>query len=386
MNASMQEHRNDQFSGERQLFLLIGGFLGAGKTTLIGLLAEWLRSKGQRIGLVTNDQGEGLLDTASGKQAAGAESRVREITGGCFCCRLDDLVTAIKELDEVERPNAIIAEPVGSCTDLMATVIRPLESVYNMPMRLAPLSVVLDARRALAAMGGKQNKRSFHRDIGYVYRKQLEEAEWLVVNKTDLLEEVDLQDLRSRLVNEFPEKRIFFLSAKTKKGLEHWFGALMSSQSTPGATIDIDYERYAVGEALLGWVNQTAECHAEDVNLDWGPWLLNLGNRISTLLDERHCEVGHFKMSLEEKGRRHRVHQVLGDDALQIHVENAPSNPTPQLLVNLRAEGDAKLLERQVMQAISEQTEVEVVFSDQAAFQPGKPEPTHRVVSDPLTR
>lgn len=145
--------------------VLVGGFLGAGKTTLIGHFSRWLEARDIKVGLVTNDQGKGLMDTDSARQANGGGD-VEEITGGCFCCRLDDLVGAVGRLDASTRPDVIVAEPVGSCTDLMATVILPLEKVYQLPFVLSPLSVVLDARRALATLGGTRSARDFHRDVG----------------------------------------------------------------------------------------------------------------------------------------------------------------------------------------------------------------------------
>jgi G3E family GTPase len=96
-------------------FLLIGGFLGAGKTTLIGRLTQALEESGRKVALITNDQGEGLMDTASARQASGGSGNVAEITGGCFCCRLDELVESIEALDAATRPEVVIAEPVGSC-------------------------------------------------------------------------------------------------------------------------------------------------------------------------------------------------------------------------------------------------------------------------------
>ncbi|WP_234038070.1 CobW-like GTP-binding protein, partial [Roseibacillus ishigakijimensis] len=138
-------------------------------------MALWIKAVGREVALVTNDQGEGLLDTASAREILrkSEESRpetnnkidrrnenitslsnphsslqnqgsqpVAEITGGCFCCRLEELVGAIEELSRESRPEVIVAEPVGSCTDLMATVVRPLEQVYETPLALAPLSVV----------------------------------------------------------------------------------------------------------------------------------------------------------------------------------------------------------------------------------------------------
>lgn len=386
-------------------FSLLGGFLGAGKTTLIGQQAKWLRERGLKVALVTNDQGEGLLDTASAREAMGQgsggagaaySSGVAEITGGCFCCRLDELVGAIAKLGEEGRPDVIIAEPVGSCTDLMATVVRPLEQIYKTPLTLSPLSVVLDARRALAALGGKKSKRDFHRDVGYIYRKQIEEAEWLVVNKSDLLNEEDLKDLLARIEKEYQAKRVFLVSAKRGEGVEEWFQETLEHETQGGRVVEVDYERYAIGEAMLGWVNSEATCEMRG-ETDWGDWILGLGKRIAVLLDENGYEVGHFKMSVVADEVRYRVHQVIGGEGLEVVVSEAgpgrlapdsddmhrgePPLPRflPCLLVNLRAEGDATKLEALVALAINEQEDVKVTFQNKAAFQPGKPVPVHRI-------
>ncbi|WP_411846626.1 GTP-binding protein [Roseibacillus persicicus] len=397
-------------------FFLIGGFLGAGKTSLIRMITLKLRHLQLEAALVTNDQGEGLLDTDSAretlsfssthsasdndylcdnidtKEISGDEKTpqespppplVSEITGGCFCCRLEELVGTIETLSQESRPDVIVAEPVGSCTDLMATVIRPLEQIYKTPLTLAPLSVVLDARRALAALGGKRNKRDFHRDVGYIYRKQLEEAEWLVVNKCDLMTAEDLADLERRLARSFPGKRTFYLSAKTGEGLDEWLEALLTHQTGSGAEMEVDYERYAEGEALLGWVNSEALCYASG-EIDWNQWLSEAAQTIANRLDEAGHEVGHFKMSVEANGQRYRVHQVMSDEEV-VTVQRAQPNQepdaTPRLLVNLRAEGDAKRLETIVLQSFAESNSVDVDFLNQAAFQPGKPVPVHRLAS-----
>lgn len=398
-------------SGKQQ-FSLVGGFLGAGKTSLVGKYARWLQEKGLRVALVTNDQGDGLLDTASAREALGGDgsteankqvgqagtsqsvdARVSEITGGCFCCRLDELVNSINELDEQSRPDVIVAEPVGSCTDLMATVLRPLEQVYHTPFALSPLAVVLDARRALASLGGKRSKRDFHRDVGYIYRKQMEEAEWLVVNKADLLDDRDLADLLARIEKDYHSKRVFVVSAKTGLGLEEWFQATLDHVTQGGRAVEIDYERYAEGEALLGWVNSEASCEFGETvqDLDWGHWLHTLGKAIGDLLDAGGHEVGHFKMSVDNGEKIYRVHQVMGGTEVEEGVGVSPSSKRnqiavgalalPCLLINLRAEGDAKTLEGLVARAIGEQTEVTVTFRNQAAFQPGKPVPIHRIAA-----
>ncbi len=62
-------------------YVMIGGFLGAGKTTAIDQLARELTDRGLRVGLITNDQSSGLVDTALLRSHGFA---VEEITGGCF--------------------------------------------------------------------------------------------------------------------------------------------------------------------------------------------------------------------------------------------------------------------------------------------------------------
>jgi G3E family GTPase len=324
------------------------------------------------------------MDTVSAQGASQGQGNVAEITGGCFCCRLEELVATIKALDDTTRPDVMIAEPVGSCTDLMATVLQPLEKIYQTPMAFAPLSVVLDARRALAALGGKKNKRSFHRDVGYVYRKQLEEAEWLVVNKIDLLDDDSLEDLKVRLENNFPGKRLFFVSAKTGLGLDEWIEALVTSESGPEAMMEIDYERYAIGEALLGWVNLEGSVTLSEEEA--GPWLEKLGTKIAQAMDAGGHEVGHFKMSLEGAGKRWRVHQVMGGEEIELAEDKLAGRETGRMpilrfLVNLRAEGEAEVLQGLVHSALSEISGPKATFSQEAAFQPGKPEPTHRLAS-----
>ena len=107
---------------------MIGGFLGAGKTTALARLAEHLTANGLRVGLITNDQGSELVDTAM-LRARGFTTE--EIPGGCFCCRFNSLVEASRRLTAATRPDVFVAEPVGSCTDLVATVTYPLRRIYG---------------------------------------------------------------------------------------------------------------------------------------------------------------------------------------------------------------------------------------------------------------
>ena len=195
---------------------MIGGFLGAGKTTAILRLAHHLHALGTRVGLITNDQSIGLVDTAL-LQSQGMP--VEEITGGCFCCRFQSLVDAAGNLTNTSAPEVFIAEPVGSCTDLRAAVSYPLSRIYGEDFEIAPLSVLVDPIRAMRVLGLDRGK-SFSEKVVYIYGKQLEEADLIVINKTDLLSDTDHAALREALASGYPEARIVSISARTGDGLE----------------------------------------------------------------------------------------------------------------------------------------------------------------------
>jgi len=138
-NAKMAEHR-PRTTGKAR-YIMIGGFLGAGKTTSVVRLAQHLTDQGLKVGLITNDQGSELVDTAMLRSRGFA---TEEIPGGCFCCRFNSLVDAAHKLTVATRPDVFIAEPVGSCTDLVATVTYPLRRIYGDNFSIAPLSVLVD--------------------------------------------------------------------------------------------------------------------------------------------------------------------------------------------------------------------------------------------------
>src|SRR2546423_8348341 len=90
-------------------YVMIGGFLGAGKTTAILRLAQHLKEQGLKVGLITNDQSLGLVDTAM----LGANGfDVEEITGGGFCCRVNLLGAAAGKMSAETRACLVLAEAV----------------------------------------------------------------------------------------------------------------------------------------------------------------------------------------------------------------------------------------------------------------------------------
>jgi G3E family GTPase len=362
-------------------YVMIGGFLGAGKTTAVLRLAERLTRDGLRVGLITNDQSYGLVDTAM-LHAHGFP--VEEITGGCFCCKFNSLVTAAERLTEEARPDVFLAEPVGSCTDLKATVDYPLRRMYGDAYSIAPLSVLVDPVRALRILGLEGGK-SFSPKVTYIYRKQLEEADLILINKVDLLEPERLETLRRALEAAFPRARVLALSARQGTGIEDWLDLLTTGDGAGGQAMEVDYDTYAEGEALLGWLNCTVQLTAEEP-FEGNRLLLELAEGVRERLEAGGGEIAHLKLTLtpDESGNDIGVVNVVRNDRTPeaSHTLHEPLD-SGQLILNLRAEADPEALHTAVLGALDALPggEVEARIEHLERFRPARPVPTHRLAA-----
>lgn len=360
-------------------YVMVGGFLGAGKTTALVRLAGRLKAEGKRVGLITNDQSVGLVDTAL---AAAADLSVEEITGGCFCCRFDSLTAAADKLSKRERPDVFLAEPVGSCTDLAATVSYPLRRLYGDAYSIAPYTVLVDPARAERVLGLAPGK-SFSPKVLYIYGKQLEEADVIVVTKADTLDPARFDRLTAALREKYPRAEVRGMSARTGDGFDAWADRIATGEAATGPAMAVDYDTYAEGEALLGWANATATL-AAPAAFDGNAYLRSLMADLHARLSAHGAEVAHLKATLTpDEGADLAVINLTRTDAEpeQSHALHEPLG-SGELIVNLRAEADPAILRQTILLALDARGQADGVTATVAhleAFRPGRPVPTHRL-------
>jgi G3E family GTPase len=359
-------------------YIMVGGFLGAGKTTALLTLAEHFTERGRRVGLITNDQSQGLVDTSI---VAARGYPVEEITGGCFCCRFNSLTDAADRLTREARPEVFLAEPVGSCTDLRATVQYPLRRLYGDDYRVAPLSVLVDPIRA-ARILGLEGGRTFSPKVLYVYEKQLEEADLIVINKIDLVSTVERDALERALRTRFPQADVVAVSTRAGTNLNDWFDRL-SGRPAARPAMEVDYDLYAEGEALLGWLNATCRITAPQP-FDGNEFLRRLADDVQGALIRAGIEVAHFKMTLApETGNDLAVLNLVRTDGRSESPHRLVEDLTEgELILNIRAEGDPEALRRLVFGALKDTAQamtLGVSIEHSEHFRPGRPQPTHRM-------
>jgi G3E family GTPase len=367
-------------------YILVGGFLGAGKTTTILKLAEILNGRGLRVGLITNDQSQGLVDTV---MLASHGFPTEEVTGGCFCCRFNSLVEASDRLESDICPDVFLAEPVGSCTDLFATVVLPLRKMYGERFSVSPLSVLVDPIRVQRVLGLRSGK-SFSPKVTYIYEKQLEEADIIVVNKKELLEADELETLLQEINSRYPKARVLAMSARSGEGVEAWLDTIqnltqeIASNRVRGA-MEVDYDLYADGEALLGWLNITMRVHGEE--FDGNEFLMGLLSDLQSraaAINEEGVRIAHLKATLTpSQGNDVGVVNLVRDD---YSVEQSHRLVSPledgTLVLNFRAEAAPEVLlniaENSLRELVSQlRLTGELIVRE--AFRPSPPKPTHRL-------
>ena len=363
-------------------YIMIGGFLGAGKTTTIARLAKDFVQQGKRVAIVTNDQTTDLVDTHS-LRSQGFD--VGEVAGACFCCNFNELTQTMEGMTSQNLPDIILAEPVGSCTDLVATVLLPLEKVYGRPLDIAPYGVILKPSHGKKILEGKPGG-GFSPKAEYIFRKQIEEADFILINRADELSTTDLNHLDNLLSEQFHGKPILRISAKTGSGFADFHEQLIPSDpdkatKRPRTTIDLDYDIYAEGEAELGWLNSQLDV-TSTTPFELDAFLMNLIHGLQKRFVELGAEAAHLKTIGLFEGFYAVANLVSNETGAELSLPSGAIVQAANVVINARVGLDPVLLEKCVREQIAATTQKYSALGTIIAlqsFRPGRPVPTHRM-------
>ena len=352
--------------------ILVGGFLGAGKTTLLWEAARKIMDNGQRVGLITNDQAPELVDTVILKHN---DIKVAEVSGSCFCCNFPGLLNALQEVRIEANADVIIAEPVGSCTDLSATIVQPLKEKMAGELLVSPLSVMADPVLLNDVLNEK--KSGIHPSAAYIFRKQLEESDIILISKSDSIKPAELDALKDKVKILFPDSEVMTISSVSGEGLEEWLKEVMNRTNAGQRIAEVDYDVYAEGEAVLGWLNSTIEISGELT--DWDSFAKNLMKDFSRQFDEIKAYVGHVKMTIDS-GDNYIMGNLTGNAKTLNFRGSAGKGLKARLTFNARVEMSPDMLEQIVHKTLKANLKGNLKAKTIAfkCLSPGRPNPTFR--------
>lgn len=360
-------------------FIMVGGFLGAGKTTLISHLARRLQAQGKHVCVVTNDQAAGLVDTELLRSQG---LQVGEVAGSCFCCNFHGLTDAMDSFESVQRPDVILAEPVGSCTDLVATIAIPMMEQLGERFVHSPYAVVLKPSHGLKILTGT-GKRGFSEKAEYIFRKQLEESELILINRIDELTDEQQRELRECIEAEYPGRPVIAVSAKTGENLEAVESALAGVSAPRETMMDVDYDVYADGEAELGWLNATVAVTAEQP-LPIDDVAVRTIDLIRERLESLDAEPAHLKILCSSGTQVAVANLVSSDTATMLSVSSQSGGNPLTLIINARVCLAPDALQQTIIDAVQTlgtEFQAAPTIESVESFRPGRPVPTYRAGS-----
>ena len=342
-------------------------------------LAAHYTAEGKRVGLVTNDQAEGLVDThtlASGGYPVG------EVAGACFCCKFDDLVDTVATLTDDEPLDILLAEPVGSCTDLVATVLEPLRQLHGRDYKIGPLTVLLKPEHGQKILRS-QDGVGFSPKAAYIFLKQIEEADVIVVNKADKLSTQEQNELIELLETRYPEKTIVLASLRTGFGFDALTAAI-DTTTQQSQSLKIDYDTYADGEAELGWLNAEAQLNGNALELD--DLAYQIVARLGEKLAAEGVEVVHLKVLCDGGDSFAVANLVSSSVPAELSQSCRQTSAQAKVLINARVAADPAVLSdltSRTLEEIAALYEAQLNPGKFAHFRPGRPQPTHRMAQPP---
>lgn len=360
--------------------LLIGGFLGAGKTTLLAELAQRLQANGEKVAVITNDQGTDLIDTefmeSKGLLATG-------ITGGCFCCKFEDLIDTVIRIARDHQPTWILAEAVGSCTDLVATVVRPIKRMHGKDFRVTPITIAVDPERADLLL---EDRNPFPYEVGYLFAQQIQEADIVLLNKSDRVSSELIEKVEKKLRRINPSARFIRTSATHGFGLDEWLEYVVHAEEDSGQSwlSELDYDTYAKAEAYLGWLNASIKLSGQ-VPFDQENLVKAIGVAMRDEFIQKGFEAAHVKLMGRTGSHVIKGSLTASDKEWEWVCQDTTLVKEATLLINARVLARPEELSDTVISVVNdvcEQWNVSVQIDHLECFSPARPNPTYRDVVD----
>ena len=264
-------------------YIMVGGFLGAGKTTAMLRLAEHFTAQGRRVGLDHQRSEPGPGRHVDGhRQGLSRRGDHRRLL--LLPLQLAD--RRRRSPDARRAPGRVprragrqLHRPARDGAVSVAAALR-----RRLPRRAAERARRSDARGAHARARSRAGR--FSPKVLYVYEKQLEEADIIVINKSDLLSAAQREALERALEGAVPAGRRRDGERADRREPRRLVRPAVRHRSPSRPAMDVDYDVYAEGEALLGWLNATCRLSAPQP-FDGNRFLQRLADGVQRRLADR---------------------------------------------------------------------------------------------------
>lgn len=270
-------------------FAVFSGFLGSGKTTTMMKLTDYYSSTYNKAAMISNDLGHGVT-LADNRFAMLSGCNASEMTEDCICYQNENLADRLNSYYD-DGFEFVVSDIPGFGIGALEHVYHGLEQKFTGEFLLAPFTVLVEPKTVGILQNGVKT------DMTYIYNAQLEEADLIVLNKTDVLKENEIESYKSWLSENYPEAKVIAISAASGDGIDVLAKELREGQASMRRP-DIGYggkEFQASMSRICEYYNQfvaTVCCKTFDGNA----YLLDIAAKVQKQLENKDYDIPHLKL------------------------------------------------------------------------------------------
>jgi hypothetical protein len=224
----------------------------------------------------------------------------------------------------------------------------------------------------------KNQLQHFEKRVRYIYEKQLEEAQRIVVNKIDCIEAADLKDVKAIMQERYSAKTVLYQNSLDAESVSVWLQALEhKTQPDTLPSLQIDYALYGAGEAQLAWLDMELEIVSQYNHA--AAEALALMHAVFKNITAKNLTIGHLKFILN---RQLKISYTTIATPGWIDISRFENEKSATVLINARVQTNPYILDALLATAIASiasDTHCKIKVKSASAFTPGFPEPVHRL-------
>ena len=301
-------------------YMIVSGFLGSGKTTTMIAMARCINARLKEQGqdghsaIIANDLGAKNLVDADYTRTA--DVAINEITGDCICYVTEDLVTQIERLAK-EGANIVISDIPGAGVGALDHVYLTLNEEYPGQFDLLPLTCLVDPMRLRMMLPGDARQDiNLPEEMRFLLNAQLLEADLIVLNKCDLIDEEEREADLDFIRRAYPDIPVMAISARTGEGIPELVDYVLSHKATAEPRdLGLDSEEFDAAEEKMCWYNRRFFAKERDEkNIDFNAVVEDLMEGIRNGLIEAKRNVPHINLFAAGEGDDFVKCSIVGGD------------------------------------------------------------------------
>ena len=273
-------------------FRVMSGFLGAGKTTAMISMGQVMNKNYGKVGIIANDLGANLVDTNL-TQTSGCT--VEEIASGCICYQMDNTIDKIRRLKDRDGCIFVMSDIPGLGVGALDHTYHRLADDCSDWITLSPFTVLVDPERIKLLLPDGDDI-NLPEEIKYLMQLQLEEADLIVLNKIDLIDDAEIERDVNFLKEACPDIPVMKISALTGEGVPELCEYLETHETLLKNFSVRDNEQFQEAEKTLTWYNRRMFIkQLDDKKIDMNEVIDELIESIRMGLIEKKRNVPHLK-------------------------------------------------------------------------------------------